>query len=158
MRFPLPTLGLLLLLAMTSAASAGIEVRSFTSAEQEARYRHLIGEMRCLVCQNESLAASNASLAQDLRQEIYEMVQAGKPEREIVAYMVRRYGDFVLYRPPFKPTTALLWLGPLLFLLIAGITAWRLLRRGRQPATTPPPAIDPDRVRALLEEDPEDRG
>lgn len=88
-----------------------------TSPNAEKRLLDIAAELRCLVCQNESIAASRADLAVDLRQQIREQIQAGQSDAEIRAYMVQRYGDFVLYRPPFKATTLLLWLGPTLLLL-----------------------------------------
>lgn len=87
------------------------------SVDDEKRLIDIAGELRCLVCQNESIAASRADLAVDLRQQIREQIQAGQSDDEIREYMVERYGDFVLYRPPFKATTVLLWLGPMLLLL-----------------------------------------
>lgn len=88
-----------------------------TSSNAEKRLLDIAAELRCLVCQNESIAASRADLAVDLRQQIREQIQAGQSDAEIREYMVERYGDFVLYRPPFKATTLLLWLGPALLLL-----------------------------------------
>lgn len=99
----------------------------------EARVQRLAEELRCLVCQNESLAGSRAELANDLRREIRDMMKAGKSDREIVDFLVQRYGDFVLYRPPVKSTTYLLWFGP--FLLFAGglgMLVYYLKRRGRE--------------------------
>ncbi len=97
---------------------AAIDVYKFQNSSQEAIYKKMIDELRCLVCQNQNLSSSNAALAQDLRQQTYEMVLSGKSHDEIVVYMTQRYGDFVLYRPPFKLITALLWLGPLLLLFV----------------------------------------
>jgi len=78
----------------------------------EARVMKISGELRCLVCQNETIAASHADLAVDLRRQVREMLQNGQNEQQVIDYMTARYGDFVLYRPPFKPLTALLWIGP----------------------------------------------
>lgn len=100
----------------------------------EQRMVDLAGNLRCLVCQNESLAGSHAELAEDLRREIRGQMKAGKNDKEIIAYLTNRYGDFVLYRPPFKPVTYLLWLGPLLFLGIGG-TIWYLTLRRRRAMT-----------------------
>ncbi len=140
----------ILLLLVSLGVVAGIEPRSFDDPRKEALYRHLVGEMRCLVCQNESLAASNADLAQDLREEIYEMVLAGRSEQEIIDYMVQRYGDFVLYRPPVKPETWPLWAGPGLLLLIALFIAWRFLRGRRSGEGEAVPGLE--RARALLDD------
>ena len=114
---------------------------AFTAAGQgnpnlEKRTMDLAAELRCLVCQNQTLADSNAPLAMDLRNQIREKMQQGASERDIVDYMVSRYGDFVLYRPPFKATTVLLWTGPAL-LMIAGLAVlfFRLARRRAEPKT-----------------------
>ena len=88
---------LLLLFAWMGTALAGVEVHQFEDPEQEQQYNRLIAELRCLVCQNQNLADSNAELAQDLRQEVYEMIQNGASDQEIINFMVVRYGDFVLY-------------------------------------------------------------
>jgi cytochrome c-type biogenesis protein CcmH len=94
----------------------------------EARLGALSAELRCLVCQNQSIADSHSGLAADLRQQILEMIAAGRSDREIVDFMVQRYGDFVLYRPPVKASTALLWAGPLLLLALALIVLYRYFR------------------------------
>ena len=106
-------------LVLTVPALAGGEPLIFTDAEQEARYQQLTVELRCLVCQNQNLADSDAPLAQDLRQEIYDMMQAGRSDNEIKQFLIDRYGDFVLYMPPVKSNTLVLWLMPA-FLLIGG--------------------------------------
>ena len=100
----------------------------FNEPKMELRFKKLTEELRCLVCQNQSLADSHAGLAQDLRNEVYRMVIAGDSDKEIIAYMVSRYGDFVLYRPPVKNTTYFLWFGPFLMLLIAIIVIARVIR------------------------------
>jgi cytochrome c-type biogenesis protein CcmH len=102
----------------------------------EQRMVNLAQDLRCLVCQNESLAGSHAELAEDLRREIREQMKAGKSDKEVIEYLTTRYGDFVLYRPPFKPVTWLLWLGPLLFFGI-GVGAWYLTLRRRSLQTAP---------------------
>ena len=115
----------------------------------ERRVTNLAHELRCLVCQNQTLADSHAPLAVDLRNQIREQLKAGKSEREITDFMVQRYGDFVLYRPPFKASTVALWTGP--FLLLA-LGAWLFYRRLRK-ATPQPPLSEAERNRAakLLE-------
>ena len=95
----------------------------------EARVMKVSAELRCLVCQNETIAASHADLAVDLRNQVREMLRAGKSDREVFDYMTARYGDFVLYRPPLKSTTALLWFGPPLLLGASMVTLFVLLRR-----------------------------
>jgi cytochrome c-type biogenesis protein CcmH len=112
----------------------GIQVYSadipfeFEQADQQQRYQKLIEEIRCLVCQNQSLADSNAGLAQDLRQEVYEMISTGMDDREITDFLVKRYGDFVLFRPPVKGTTWLLWFAPFIFLITALIAVIYFVR------------------------------
>ncbi len=106
-------------LVLTVQALAGGEPLIFTDAEQEARYQQLTVELRCLVCQNQNLADSDAPLAQGLRQEIYDMMQAGRSDNEIKQFLIDRSGDFVLYMPPVKSNTLVLWLMPA-FLLIGG--------------------------------------
>lgn len=117
----------------------------------EKRMFNIAQELRCLVCQNESIAASRAELAVDLRQQIRELIQAGRTDDEIRTYMVERYGDFVLYRPPMNATTVLLWFGPmLLFLLGLTILIMALRRRKARLVNTPLSAEDRKRARALL--------
>jgi len=108
-----------------SAMAANIEVYKFEDPEQEEIYKDLIGELRCLVCQNQNIADSNAELAQDMRRKTYELVKAGKDKGEVADFMAERYGDFVLYKPRFNATTALLWVGPFLLFFIA---IWLMLR------------------------------
>ena len=100
----------------------------FNDSATELRFKNITEELRCLVCQNQSLADSHAELAQDLRNEVYKMVIAGDSDKEIIDYMVTRYGDFVLYRPPVKNTTYFLWFGPFFMLLIAIIIIARVIR------------------------------
>jgi cytochrome c-type biogenesis protein CcmH len=119
----------------------------------EQRMVNLAEDLRCLVCQNESLAGSRAELAEDLRREIRSQMKAGKNDKEVIEYLTTRYGDFVLYRPPFKPVTYLLWLGPLLFLGIGG-AAWAATLRRRRAMQVPP--LDEKKLAAaaqLLEDD-----
>ena len=104
----------------------------------EARVNALTAELRCLVCQNQSIADSHADLAVDLKNQVREQLRAGRSEREIIDYMTQRYGDFVLYRPPFKATTLLLWLGPALLLLIGGWLYWRSLKGSQAEASAAP--------------------
>jgi cytochrome c-type biogenesis protein CcmH len=116
----------------------------------EKRVRDLSSELRCLVCQNQTLADSHAPLAVDLRNQVREQLKSGKSERDVVEFLVARYGDFVLYRPPLKASTLLLWIGP--FLLLA-LGVFLLLRRIRRTAPPPAELSDEDRARAakLLE-------
>ena len=118
--------------------------------EMEKRVTALATELRCLVCQNQTLADSNAPLAVDLRNQIREQLKGGKSEQDVIDFMVARYGDFVLYRPPFKATTIALWAGPFVFLVLG---AWLLLRLLRRRTAPEPELSDAERARAakLLE-------
>ena len=123
---------LLVIILLIPCLAAAEEARPLADNPQvEARLKHLAVELRCLVCQNQTLADSNAPLAEDLRREVREMIAKDMSDREIIDFLVQRYGDFVLYRPPWKASTTLLWLGPFL-LLIAGATALVLVLRKRQ--------------------------
>ena len=117
----------------------------------DKRVSALASELRCLVCQNQTLADSNAPLAVDLRNQIREQLKAGASERDVTDYMVARYGDFVLYRPPLKTTTALLWFGPLILVVIgAGVGVVALRRRRRRVAAAPLSAEETRRLEHLL--------
>jgi len=145
---------LLALMAVTFTAATAMP-QALTEIEFDGRLKRLESELRCLVCQNQTLADSNAMLAEDLRREVRDLALAGKSDDEIRAYLVARYGDFVLYDPPLKRTTWLLWIGP--FALLAGGAAlwWTILRRREVAAKSMPPPADPDaeaRGRALLED------
>lgn len=111
-----------------SLYAGSIDTYTFKTPEQEALYKKLIKELRCLVCQNQDISGSNAELAQDLRRQTYEMVTKGNSRDDVIDYMVERYGDFVLYRPPFKMKTLLLWVGPPLFLFISLLFLVKFLR------------------------------
>lgn len=117
-----------------SNAQAITESFDFSGPVTEQRFKSLIGELRCLVCQNESLAGSNAELAQDLRREVYQLMAQGRTDDEIVAFLVARYGDFVLYDPPLRPSTYLLWFGPFLLLFITGFVLFRSVSRRSRAA------------------------
>jgi cytochrome c-type biogenesis protein CcmH len=131
MRNPMPRqliAGLSLVLA--ALAAHAVEAPPVAAnAQIEARMMAVATELRCLVCQNQTIADSHAELAVDVRQQIREMLLAGQSERQILDYMTERYGDFVLYRPPFKATTLVLWVGPGLLLVLAVGTLIRVLRR-----------------------------
>jgi cytochrome c-type biogenesis protein CcmH len=138
-----------LLLLLSGLALADVDG---LDSQQEARYQALIAELRCLVCQNQTIAESNAPLAVDLRNQVKTQIVAGRSQAEIVGYLTDRYGDFVLYRPPFKASTALLWLGPFLLLLGGLVWALRYVRGTRRPATATEKPVDPEAVQRLLAE------
>ena len=131
------TLILLFLLTASMAAYPADIVYKFKDDTQEQRYQGLINELRCLVCQNQSLADSHAELAQDLRNEVYEKIIQGDTDETIIEFLVNRYGDFVLYRPPVKQTTWILWFGPFLILFIAIMVAFRIITTRKKAATEP---------------------
>ena len=128
-------LWLIVLLLLATPVFAAIDAYEFQNPAQEQRFRALTTELRCPKCQNQAIADSNAPLSQDLRQRVYEMIQAGRSDQEIKNFMITRYGDFITYRPPFKPATWILWLGPVVLLLLAALRLWLWLRqREQQPA------------------------
>lgn len=136
-----------LLLFLALAAPLGVLAQD---DDIEKRVSALAVELRCLVCQNQTLADSNAPLAVDLRNQIREQLKAGKSEQDVVDFLVARYGDFVLYRPPFKASTVALWAGPFLILVFG---AWLLIRRIRKRPAAEPELTEAERTRAakLLE-------
>lgn len=140
--------------AAGSQAPAGGEIAPTAAAdpELEKEVMELSHVLRCLVCQNQSIAESNAPLALDLRNQVREQLQAGRSREDVIDYLVERYGDFVLYEPPFKTTTALLWGGPALLLFGgAGWLAWRLRRRQAEVRETAVlSASERARARSLL--------
>ena len=135
----------------TGAAVASEAQPTLNDPVAAKREVDLAKQLRCLVCQNETIADSRAGLAQDLREKLREQMAAGKSDAEIIAFMTERYGDFVLYRPPLKATTMLLWAGPFLLLGIGGVIAWRVVRaRTRAAAPAPLSVADRERAERLL--------
>ena len=135
---------LLISLACALACCGAIAAEALPASdnpELEARVMKISSELRCLVCQNETIAASHAELAVDLRRQVREMLQNGQSEQQVVDYMTARYGDFVLYRPPFKPLTALLWMGPAVMVVVGLGTLFVVLRRRSRLADE---AFEPD--------------
>lgn len=139
----------LLMLAAAMPATAGEAAPVAADVALEKRVMALAEELRCLVCQNQTIADSHAGLAIDLKNQIREKLAAGKSEREVLDYMVARYGDFVLYRPPVKTTTMLLWFGPPLLLVLGLVLFARSVLRRR--AAPPLSSDDQARARALLD-------
>lgn len=152
-----------LLLAVASLGHPGAHAGEATPlAEDEVTEKRLIAissELRCLVCQNESLAGSQAELANDLRREIRTLIRDGQSDGEIMEFMVSRYGDFVRYRPPLKATTLLLWFGPGLLFVVGLAALLRYLRRRNQTISDAPLTTDEqDRAEALLQDQDSRRG
>ncbi len=137
-------------LFITLSTMAGTEQFEFKTSEQEARFISLSTELRCLVCQNQSLADSNAGLAQDLRKEVYNLIQKGQTNQQIVDFLVSRYGDFILYDPPLKLATLMLWFGPLLILIFAGIIVFRMIKKQATETVTELSAPQRDKLKQIL--------
>ena len=154
--YRISVMAMIVWLCWPGLAAAKVEIVEFADSAREALYQEMIRELRCLVCQNQNLADSNAELAVDLRRKTRELIGDGKSRSEVVDYMVSRYGDFVLYRPRFNAATAFLWISPLcLFLFLV----WWVLR-WRRRATAQPSGYSTDelhRARSLLG-DRNDRG
>lgn len=140
MRYAVLTLAALL----ATAALAIDSGPAFQDPELQRRYDQLVNELRCLVCQNNSIADSNATLATDLRREVRELIAAGRSDAEIRTYMTDRYGDFVLYRPPVAPRTWLLWAAPALLLIGGLATAGVIVARRARTARNDPSTLDQD--------------
>jgi cytochrome c-type biogenesis protein CcmH len=137
-----------LLLGLLIAFPAWADLAGF-APDEEARYQRLINQLRCLVCQNQTIAESNAPLAQDLRSQVQALMRQGKSDAEILQYLTARYGDFVLYRPPLKRSTWLLWGGPFLLLALGLLVAGLVLQRRR---AAPPAPVDAETLRRILGE------
>ena len=138
------------LFSLSLTAQAAIDAYTFKTPEEEQRFTTLTESLRCPKCQNSNLAGSNAPIAKDLKDRIYQLVEAGKSDAEIKDYLIDRYGDFIDYKPPFRANTLLLWAGPFtMLLLVAAILVWRVRR---PPAAAKP--ITPEerrRLQALLD-------
>ncbi len=133
---------LLLLLGIAQA------VAELSDPRDERRFNELAKTLRCMVCQNQSIADSDAELARDFREQVQKKINEGQSDTEIISYMVERYGDYILYRPPFNMVTAILWLGPFILVIVGFLMILRIVRRQEQPqADTEQQA----RLRQLLE-------
>jgi cytochrome c-type biogenesis protein CcmH len=153
---PIYTIGaILLLIALSHSVYAKVEVVEFKDPQKQALYQQLIKELRCLVCQNQNLADSNADLAIDLRRKTRELIEQGKNKKEVMDYMVTRYGEFVLYRPAFNLSNLFLWCAPLLLLLMA---VWIAVRSRNRNKALPETYSEEDRrrVRQLLNSSTDD--
>jgi len=147
----------LLLGTGTTQAGVTLEAFKFDSKAEEQHFKDLIEELRCLVCQNQSLLDSDAELAHDLRAEVYNMIQAGKSDEQIITFLVARYGDFVLYNPPLKPSTWLIWFGPFVLLLIAAFLLLRAVRRQKNTQAAEITAEERARLDAILGSTPTEK-
>lgn len=152
--------GLVLLLALCGVAQAAIDTYEFATEAERARYRQLTEELRCPKCQNQNIADSDAPIAMDLRAEIYRMLEAGQSNAQIIDYLVARYGDFVLYKPPVSGRTLLLWYGPAALLgggfVLLGVIVLRRRKAGGVSATGLS-SDEQQRLAQLLEQTPEDK-
>lgn len=128
---------IVVLLLMSYLPVYAIEVYDFKTPEQEALYQQLAKELRCLVCQNQNLADSDAGLAKDLKDQVAEFVMAGQDAETIKQYMVDRYGDFVTYNPPMNASTAFLWFSPLLVFLLAAVVLYFNIRKSNKTEDKP---------------------
>jgi len=124
----MPSLMFMLLCIMQLPSYAN-SLYPLPTARQDAQFSYLLRELRCLVCQNQDLADSNADLAKDLRDEVYQLVKADKSDTEIIQYLTARYGDFILFKPPVTAITAMLWFGPALFMVLGLLIFWRTCLR-----------------------------
>lgn len=142
---------LFFVLGMTALYAVKIEFHTFENKQQEKLYLQLIAELRCVKCQNQNLAESNAGVAQDMREKVYELIITKDASRkDVINYMTARYGDFVLYKPPFKMQTLLLWVGPPVFLLLSLLMLFRLIRNQKNETVDALSDTERDSVRELL--------
>ncbi len=141
---------LLTLLMLAGSFSYGevFQERKFDNEEQAERYRALIAELRCLVCQNQNIADSNADLAKDLRDKVYELITQGQSDADIADFMVNRYGDFVLYRPPLKASTVVLWVAPFIVMIFSLGMLVRYIRIHRRSQKVRPTLSEEQRRQA----------
>ena len=133
-------------------AIASFDNFDFSGDVTEKRFQNVVSKLRCLVCQNESLAGSQAELAKDLRREVYDLMASGKTDKEVIDFLVSRYGDFVLYQPPSRPSTWLLWIGPFVLFAIALFMLLRKLTRRSKMQEVVLSDSERNRVHQLLEE------
>ncbi len=147
---------LFILLLVISINSHAVDSRQLSDPKQQESYETLTKELRCLVCQNQTIADSNAELASDLRRQVYEMLQQGKSEQEIIRFMTDRYGEFVLYKPAFAGKTSLLWIAPVVFLFMGLMMVFFVIRSKRAAVQVQVDALEINtekqkKVRNLLE-------
>jgi cytochrome c-type biogenesis protein CcmH len=130
---------LVVALLLFAGAAAAVDPMPFRDAAEEARFRQLTAELRCVMCQNQSLADSSAPIAKDLRREVFDLMREGRSDEEIKAFLVERYTDFVLYKPPLNDRTWWLWFAPVLILLAGAITVAAIVRRRAKANTASKP-------------------
>jgi cytochrome c-type biogenesis protein CcmH len=130
-------MSILFALMLATSSAFAIDPMPFTDAAEEARFRALAAELRCVLCQNQSLADSNAGIAQDLRKEVFSLMREGKSDEEIKNFLTERYSDFVLYKPRVTPRTWLIWFGPAAVLLAGAIAVFVIVRRRARSAPSP---------------------
>lgn len=150
--------GVLIILSLfvsLSTVNASVEMNKFTNEQQEDRYNHIIEELRCLVCQNQNIAGSNAGLAQDLRKKVHTMILAGNDDDAIYEFMVSRYGDFILYRPPFNLSTFILWIGPFILLVMGLFILMRFIRNRKKVVVVELSNEEKEKLKELLKENKE---
>lgn len=151
MKFFLNTVFVLTCFSLMSLSYAvKIEFHTFDNKQQEKLYLQLIAELRCVKCQNQNLAESNAELAMDMRDKAYELIKEGGSREDVVNYMTARYGDFVLYKPPFKAQTLLLWIGPPVFLFLSLFFLFKLIRNQKNAPAETLNDTDRESMRELL--------
>lgn len=147
-------LALLLAIGLSFQVLGAIDTYHFDSVEKEQQYRTLTEQLRCPKCQNNSIADSNAIIAGDMRQKVYELMSQGYSKQQIIDYMVARYGNFVSYQPPVTPATLVLWLGPVLFILVGAAVIMLRSRRRKVPESAvnrPPHVLDETEKQRLAE-------
>lgn len=145
------------LLLWMAAAHAVVETYQFSDAATERRYHQFIEELRCPKCQNQNLAGSNAPIAEDLRRQLHDLLEQGRSDREIIDFMVARYGDFVLYKPRFNAETAVLWFAPVGFLMLGAIVILLIYRNQQNRAAVetddaPLSTEEQEKLQALLKD------
>ncbi|WP_313396580.1 cytochrome c-type biogenesis protein [Atlantibacter hermannii] len=145
-------LSLFAALLLSFSVFAAIDTYQFKDDAQEQQFRELTAQLRCPKCQNNSIADSNAMIASDMRQKVYELQQQGQTQKQIIDYMVARYGNFVTYEPPVTPGTLVLWLLPALFVLGGIVVVVRRARKGRQTTSQPLNDLEQQRLKQLLSE------
>ncbi len=146
---------LFLLLLFLTTVNAEITGFPFKNEKEEQRFRELSSELRCLVCQNQSLADSNAGLAQDLRSELYQQVVGGNSNNQIINFMTKRYGDFILYKPRLSTETLLLWIAPIILFIVGFFCLIRFCKFINHPQKKEIPEADLQKIRVLLQAEEE---